>query len=159
MRNRVSLFVIPSVLSLLVNLVSIGFAEAEPTWKSREQISKTVKQFYSEYIGKAKRPKDQKTVLEAHLTPDFLRGFPSLVEGMDADPVVRAEHWGIDYRYKIRVYNISVSGEDTARADVRLGEIPQGVKSPSGPVTLRVNLKKVGEQWRISSIDRGFDNP
>jgi hypothetical protein len=70
--------------------------------------------------------------LQANLTPDFFNDFKDLVEGMDADPIVRSEHWGADYRYKIRVYNVSLVGEDSARADVRLGEIPQGVKSQQG---------------------------
>lgn len=146
-------------ISFFVNFVSIEIASAEPEWKSRENITKTVTRFYYEYIAKAKRPKDQRAVLKAHLTPDFFNRFQELVDGMDADPIVRAEHWGSDYRHKIRVYNVSLSGTDSGRADVRLGEIPQGVKSPSGPVTLRVTLKKVGSHWRIASVERGFDNP
>ncbi len=159
MRKPTSLFAVTVVCSLLFNLVSVGLAEAEPAWKSREQITKTVKMFYSEYIGKSKRPGDRKSVLQAHLTPEFFTGIHSLAEEMDADPIVRAEHWGVDYRYKVRVYNVSILTEESARADVRLGEIPQGVKSPSGPVTLRLNLKKIGSTWRISSVERGFDNP
>lgn len=146
-------------ICFFMNVVSLEVSSAEPEWKSRENITKTVTRFYYEYIAKAKRPKDQRSVLKAHLTPDFFNQFQELVDGMDADPIVRAEHWGSDYRHKIRVYNVSLSGTDTARADVRLGEIPQGVKSPSGPVTLRVSLKKVGNHWRISSVERGFDNP
>lgn len=150
-----------AICSLLLNLFSVVSAEAEPAWKSREKITSTVTRFYSEYISKASRPNDQRLVLRAHLTPDFFSGFQELVEGMDADPIVRTEHWGSDYRQKIRVYNISLSGsgDDSARADVRLGEIPQGVKSPSGPLTLRLTLKKIGDQWRISAVERGFDNP
>lgn len=147
------------VSAFLINLATGMAVNAEPAWKAREKITKTLQQFYSEYIATAKRPKDQQTVLRAHLTPDFYNQFKELVEGMDADPIVRAEHWGSDYPHKIRVYNVSLSGADAARADVRLGEIPQGVKSPSGPVNLRVNLKKTGSQWRISSVERGFDNP
>ena len=147
------------LICFFINVVTLEVASAEPEWKSRENITKTVTRFYYEYITKAKRPKDQRSVLKAHLTPDFFNQFQELVEGMDADPIVRAEHWGKDYRHKIRVYNVSLEGVDTARADVRLGEIPQGVKSPSGPVTLRVSLKKVGNQWRIASVERGFDNP
>lgn len=147
------------VSSMLINFGLISTAKADPAWKAREKITITVTNFYSQYIAKAKRPRDQQSVLKANLTPDFFSGFQDLVEGMDADPIVRSEHWGADYRHKIRVYNVSLAGEDSARADVRLGEIPQGVKSPSGPVTLRLTLKKSGNRWRIASVERGFDNP
>jgi hypothetical protein len=147
------------VSSMLLNLALVSPAEADPAWKSREKITIMVTNFYSEYIAKAKRPRDQQSILQANLTPDFFNDFKDLVEGMDPDPIVRSEHWGADYRYKIRVYNVSLVGEDSARADVRLGEIPQGVKSPSGPVTLRLNLKKSENRWRIASVERGFDNP
>lgn len=147
------------VSSMFMNLAIVCTVEADPAWKSREKITIMVTNFYSEYIAKAKRPRDQQLILKANLTPDFFNGFHDLVEGMDADPIVRSEYWGADYRHKIRVYNVSLVGEDLARADVRLGEIPQGVKSPSGPVTLRLNLKKSGNRWRIASVERGFDNP
>jgi hypothetical protein len=97
--------------SMLMSLALVSTAEADPDWKSREKTTITLTNFYSEYIAKAKRPRDQLSVLKANLTPDFFAGFQDLVEGMDADSIVRSEHWGADYRHKIRVYNVSLVGE------------------------------------------------
>lgn len=133
-------------------------AQAEPAWKVRKEIATTVHGFYARYLGVTKKPKDRNLVLQSHLTPEFYLSIQDAFEEMDADPVIRSEYIGVDYRRKIHVYNIRLDAGGAARADVRLGELPQGAQSPNGPVKLRLKLERVESRWKISAVERGFDN-
>ncbi len=150
------------VLSAVVaGLATIGWqevAQAEPAWKVRKEIATTVQGFYVRYLGATKKPKDKNLVLQSHLTPEFYLSIQDAFEEMDADPVIRSEYIGVDYRRKIHVYNIRLDANGQARADVRLGELPQGAQSPNGPVNLRLKLQSVDNRWKISAVERGFDN-
>lgn len=143
--------------SLLVSL-SPESSFAEPEWKARREISATVQKFYAQYLSATKAPKVRTSILRANLTPEFYLSIQDAFEELDADPLIRSEYIGIDYRKKIHVYNIDVRPDGTARADVKLGEIPQGVKSPNGPVKLRLKLERSNSNWKIASVERGFDN-
>lgn len=143
---------------LTLSFMFVSTAQAEPAWKVRKDVTAAVQEFYSRYLGATKKPKDRNVVLQSHLTPEFYLAVQSAFEEMDADPVIRSEYIGADYRKKISVYNIRVVEDGTARADVRLGEMPQGAKSPNGPVKLRLKLERVDSRWKIASVDRGFDN-
>ena len=145
----------------LVGLVSVGnqqAAHAEPAWRVRSEISRTVQSFYARYLEATKKTKDRNLILKSHLTPEFYLSIQNGFEEMDADPVIRSEYIGADYRRKIHVYNVRMDAEGRARADVRLGELPQGAKSPSGPVSLRLKLEKIDSRWKIAAVERGFDN-
>lgn len=147
-----------AVAACLMMATEVQPAHAEPVWKVRKEIASTVHEFYARYLGATKKPKDKNLVLQSHLTPEFYLSIQDSFEEMDADPVIRSEYIGADYRRKIHVYNVRVDADGLARADVRLGELPQGAKSPNGPVKLRLKLQRVDNRWKIASVDRGFDN-
>lgn len=164
-KRRMSFF----CLSFLFLLCGVTRSDAEPAWKVRKDVAARIQSFYANYLKVMETPVKRTKLLKGNLTEEFFLTVQSGFEEMDADPILRSELIGTDYAQKIHVYNVSILDERSgsggsgskgpmARADVKLGELPQGAKSPGGPLRLRLQLNRIGSTWKISSIERGFDN-